>query len=226
MLEEKFSKYSPFIYYNTRKCFKGVSIFIIKYYFRYNYHDERSKIMNYYTSNKYVAFSEQEDQEHILKFSANKKLQDQQYQKLQKNILNNEKNYTLKNDTLMFANDIRNYLNSVNNIPGIQNIIRFKILFCRCLVHNQFRSNPEEIKYSFMNELIIKSYVIFYNEYQKEQNNRVYEDNNKKIVLLNKIKGFLANYANTDKICIKEYLINCPSNMSICSIDYIKKQII
>ena len=68
-------------------------------------------------SNKYFTCSKR----------ANKKLCDQQYWKLQKSIFKLEKNNIVKNDTLAFTNNIRDYFNGIVEVPDTQNIIRFRM---------------------------------------------------------------------------------------------------
>lgn len=75
-----------------------------------------------------------------------------------------EKDDAIQNDSLIFADDIRDYLNGVESVPGSQNVIGFKMLFRGYVVRDWFGGNVEETKYEKMNKVIVQSCVKLYNK--------------------------------------------------------------
>ena len=126
---------------------------------------------------------------------------------------------------MVLIEDIVDYLNGNDHVPRSQNVIGFKMLFRGYIVKDWFGTNSDETKYSYVNQLIVRCCVRLYHKCWLQRNDTMKRDEKLKEWLLEEVEEIKKIYEISDKIGVKAYIRNCPSNMPIRSTEYISKWI-
>ena len=182
-------------------------------------------MINKTKSDRCIRCHETEDWLHIITCKCLSQKRRKWVQQVNKEIAKVEKNKTIRKDASIFINDIHDFMNGENDVPGSQNIIGFKQLFRGYIVKDWFDANVDETKYATANKVIIKECVMFYNQCWKERNELVQKDTQRKVKLLNEVAAICTKYEHSTLTGVMQYLRQRPDNFELKPVTYIENWI-